>query len=222
MEEKQMPREKALNYGIESLNNTELLSLVLKSAYKDKNVFALADELIDVAGGFKNLLTLTYDELVTIKGIKKAKAMEILAILEISKRLTSVESVNEKEKRLQMSTLVDHVRFKIGFSNQEQFYAIFINNAGKIIKSEIMYKGTYNKSLVEIDEVLRKALLNKTKMIVVAHNHPSDDVKPSNEDIKLTSLMEKGCKQVGLVLLDHLIVSRSSYFSFKNHGMLLK
>ncbi len=217
-----MPREKALNYGIESLNNTELLSLVLKSAYKDKNVFALADELIDVAGGFKNLLTLTYDELVTIKGIKKAKAMEILAILEISKRLTSVESVNEKEKRLQMSTLVDHVRFKIGFSNQEQFYAIFINNAGKIIKSEIMYKGTYNKSLVEIDEVLRKALLNKTKMIVVAHNHPSDDVKPSNEDIKLTSLMEKGCKQVGLVLLDHLIVSRSSYFSFKNHGMLLK
>lgn len=222
MEEKQMPREKALNYGIESLNNVELLSLVLKSAYKDKNVFDLASELIEVAGGFKNLLSLSYDELVTIKGIKKAKAMEILAILEISKRLTSVESVSENNKTLMLSSLVDHIRFKIGFCNQEQFYAIFIGGNGKIIKSQIMYRGTYNKSLVGIDEILRTALLCKTKMIVVAHNHPSDDVNPSSEDIKLTSLMERGCKQVGLVLLDHLIVSKSSYFSFKSHGMLLQ
>lgn len=222
MEERQMPREKALMYGIESLDNTELLSLILKSAYKDKNVFSLADELIQTAGGFKKLLTLTYDELVTIKGIKKAKAMEILAILEVAKRLTTIESVNEQEKKLEIITLIDHIRVKIGFCEREQFYAMFINSAGKIIKSEIMYKGTSNKSLVGIDEVLRKALLSKTRYIVVAHNHPSDDCSPSSEDISLTDLMEKGCKQVGLTLLDHIIVSRSSYFSFKKHGMLLK
>ena len=86
-----LPREKAINYGISSLNNHELLALVIKSAYKEKNVLDLSKEIIEYASGFDNLLSLSYEELINIKGIKKAKALEILAILEIAKRLSKVE-----------------------------------------------------------------------------------------------------------------------------------
>ncbi len=216
-----MPREKALNYGISSLNNSELISLVLKSAYKDSNVFKLADELIDTAGGFNNLLSLTYDELVSIKGIKKAKAMEILAILEISKRLTEIDCISEN-KTLNPLLIIDHLRFKIGFNDKEEFYVVYVNNAGKIIKSEVMYRGTMDSSLVAINEVLRNALMVKTKNLIIAHNHPSDNCKPSNKDIELTKAMVMGCRQVGLNLLDHLIISKTNYFSFKKEGLLLQ
>ncbi len=216
-----MPREKALNYGISSLSNSELISLVLKSAYKDSNVFKLADELIDTAGGFNNLLSLTYDELVSIKGIKKAKAMEILAILEISKRLTEIDCISEN-KTLNPLLIIDHLRFKIGFNDKEEFYVVYVNNAGKIIKSEVMYRGTMDSSLVAINEVLRNALMVKTKNLIIAHNHPSDNCKPSNKDIELTKAMVMGCRQVGLNLLDHLIISKTNYFSFKKEGLLLQ
>ena len=221
MSEKILPREKALTYGFSCLDNDELLALILKSAYKDKNVFALAKELLYRAGDFKNLPSLSYDELVSIKGIKKAKALEILAILEIAKRLSTVDCVCE-DKKLNPLMLIDYLRFNLGFSDQEEFYVVFLNGAGKIIKAESMFKGTGDKSLVGIDEILRRALFIKARLLVVAHNHPSDNCYPSSSDITLTENLAKGCKHVGITLLDHLIVSRSSYYSFKKAGLLLE
>lgn len=222
MNENLLPREKALNYGLEALNNNELLALVLKSAYRNTNVLALSNDLIKKAGGFKNLLSLTYDELVEIKGIKKAKALEILAMLEIFKRLSRIDSINDSSNQINSTKLVDFLRFEIGFKEREEFYLVLINGKGKIIKAESMYKGTSDSSPVAIDEVLRKALLLKTKYIVVAHNHPSGNVTPSQSDLRLTKAIDDGCNHVGIKLIDHLIVSQSSYFSFKSQGLLLK
>ena len=221
MSEEMLPREKALNYGFSSLNNDELLALILKSAYKEKNVFALAKELLNKAGDFKNLPSLSYDELISIKGIKKAKALELLAILETAKRLSAVDCVCEN-KRLNPLMLIDYLRFNLGFLDQEVFYVIFLNNAGKTIKAEAMFKGTGDKSLVGLDEILRKALFVKARNLIVAHNHPSDNCLPSNADVTLTENLKEGCKHVGITLLDHLIVSRSSYYSFKKNGLLLE
>ena len=90
-----LPREKALNYGISSLSNLELICLIVKSGYKDKNVFEVVDEILDVCNGFNNLLSLTYEELINIKGINKAKALEIMAILEIASRLTKIDEIKD-------------------------------------------------------------------------------------------------------------------------------
>ena len=117
-----LPREKALNYGISSLNNDELLALILKSAYHNSNVLTLSNDLIKKAGGFNNLLSLDYDELVEIKGIKKAKALEILAILEIFKRLSKVETIKDSDCSINPLMLVDYIRFNIGFKDQEEFF----------------------------------------------------------------------------------------------------
>lgn len=214
-----MPREKALEYGISSLNNNELLALIIKSAYKDRNVFELADDILNLANGFNNLLSLSYEELVSIKGIKTAKALEIMAILEISKRLSKIDMISEKQLT-NPSKVVEWLRFNVGYSNQEEFFAVYLNQRGSIIKAEVMYKGSKNSSTVGIDEILRKAIILKASALVVAHNHPSDDVQPSNKDIELTNKLYNASKLVGIPLLDHLIIGKSSHFSFKNNSML--
>ncbi len=219
MMEDMLPREKALNYGFSSLNNVELVSLVIKSAYKNKDVFTLTKEIIDTAGGFNNLLSLSYDELINIKGIKQAKALEILAILEISKRLSRVETVSQN-KTLNPLVLIDFLRFSLGFSNQEEFFVVFLNAGGKILKASSLFKGSGNRSVVGLDEIYRNALLLKAKSIVIAHNHPSGNTNPSEEDFKITGQIKDGCNLLGLVLLDHIIISSTSYYSFKCHNLI--
>ena len=219
MNDELLPREKALQYGISSLNNIELLALIIKFAYKDRNVMQLAEDVIKAADGFSNLLSLTYEELVAIKGIKKAKALEIMAILEIYKRLSKVDRISEPELN-SPGKIVEWLRFQLSFSHQEEFFVVYLNARGNIIKSEVMFKGNSRSSLVGIDEILRKAILIKASMILVAHNHPSDNVEPSNADLELTTRLSEASSMMGIPLVDHIIVGKSDYFSFKTHGML--
>jgi len=214
-----MPREKALEFGISYLSNSELLALIIKSAYRDRTVFELADEVIEKANGFMNLMSLSYEELTSIKGIKKAKALEIMAILEIAKRLSHIDHITRNQLD-EPSKIVEWLRFNVGYSQQEEFFVIYMDGKGDILRSEVMYKGNRNSTAVGIDEIIRKAILQKASYILVAHNHPSDNVKPSAADIELTNKLYQSARMVGVPLLDHIIVGKSSYFSFKNHDML--
>ncbi|MBQ2657486.1 MAG: DNA repair protein RadC [Erysipelotrichaceae bacterium] len=219
MSEKLMPREKALSYGISSLNNSELIALVVKTGNKDKNVMELAEEILDTANGFSNLMTLSYEELISIKGIKKAKALELMAILEIAKRLTKLETISEPQLN-EPKKVVEWLRANLGYSPQEEFFAVYLNGKGGIIKSEVLYKGNKNSASVGVDEILRKAILLKASGLLVAHNHPSDNVNPSDADIQLTRKLFSSGRMMGIPLLDHIIIGKTGYFSFKNHNML--
>lgn len=214
-----LPREKAINYGIDCLNNYELLALVIKSAYKEKNVIELSKEIIEYANGFDNLLSLSYEELINIKGIKKAKALEILAILEIAKRLSKVEYIKE-ESLSNPGKIVDWIRFNIGFNNNEEFYVIYLNASGRVIKSEVLFVGSKNASVVGIDETMRRAILLKSSAFIVCHNHPSGNVMPSFADKKITKELKSAGDLLSIKLLDHIIVTRDNYFSFLNEGLL--
>ena len=205
-----LPREKTLKYGINYLTNEELLALVIKTGPKGSNVFKLVEEIIEKANGFKNLLTLTYEELTSIKGIGKAKSLELLAIMDtISER-----QLDTPDK------IADWLRFEIAFSSQEEFVVIFLANSGRIIKHEILFKGSKNCSVVSPDEILRKAILYKAAAIVVCHNHPSDRVEPSQADLQLTSNLKRACSVMSIPLLDHIIVGKDSYYSFRENGVL--
>ena len=214
-----LPREKALNYGIGSLTNSELLALVIKSGNKDNTVFNIVDNLLDKANGFSNLLSLTYEELIEVKGINQAKALELLAILEIAKRLSVVSTIKEDDL-LSPSKIIEWLKFNVGFSNVEQFMVLYLNRNGKIIKSEVLFKGTKDQSLIGVDEILRKAILLKTSAIVICHNHPSGSVLPSTSDKVTTENIKKACEMMSIRLLDHIIISQSSYYSFKQAGLL--
>lgn len=209
-----LPREKAITLGISSLNNEELLALVIKSGQKGNDVFQIAKDLIQKANGFNNLLSLNYEELVLIKGIKKAKALEIQAILEIAKRLSNIDTVKEKEL-LSPGKVYDWLKFNIGFSNLEEFLCIFLNASGKVIKSEIMFKGSKSQSIVAVDEIIRRAILLRASGIVICHNHPSGNVEPSMQDVVITDNINKACEMMSIKLIDHIIVSKNAYYSFK-------
>ncbi len=215
-----LPREKALAYGLDSLENAELLALVIKSAYAGRNVLELSRDIINIANGFDQLLSLTYEELITIKGIKNAKALEIMAILEICKRLSHVEHVSDHKKELDSKMLVDWLRFSVGFKNQEEFVAVFIDNKGRIIRHETLFKGSRNMTVVGVDELMRKAILARSAYLVIGHNHPGADCHPSNADLLLTKQIKEAASLMQIGLLDHLIVSPDSYFSFKKEGLL--
>ena len=219
MTEKTFPREKALMYGITSLDDNELLALIIKSAYRDSNVFRLADAVLERANGFQNLFSLTYEELVSIKGIKTAKALEIMAILEIAKRLAKVDRIAEPDLD-NPSKVVTWLRFSLGYSDKEEFFVVYLNGKGSIIKSEVLHRGNKNSSVVGIDDVMRMAILTKASYLLVAHNHPSDNTKPSQADIDITNNLLKAGKMLGIPLIDHIIIGKTTYFSFKNHGMI--
>lgn len=214
-----LPREKALNYGVQSLTNNELLALVIKSGYKNNTVFNIVDNLLDISNGFTNLLSLSYEELISIKGINKAKALELLAILEIAKRLSSISTIKEDDL-LTPTKIIEWLKFNVGFSSVEQFMVLYLSRNGKIIKSEILFKGTKSQSLIGIDEILRKAILLKSSAIVICHNHPSGSVNPSTSDKLTTENLRKACDMMSIKLLDHIIISQSSYYSFKQAGLL--
>lgn len=214
-----MPREKVKEYGIESLTNNELLALIVKSGYKNRNVFELIDDILLKCNGFENLLALSYEELIEVKGIKQAKALEILAILEIYKRLARNDVINEKILNSPQK-IVEWLRYQIAFVSQEQFCCVYLNGKGSIIKNEILFKGSKNQSTIGIDEVIRRAILYKASYLIVAHNHPGGDISPSKPDLDLTDRLSKACKMVNIPLLDHIIVSNNDYFSFKSHNLL--
>ena len=127
-----MPREKAIEYGISSLSDIELLALIIKSAYKGSNVFELSKNIIEAANGFDNLLSITYEELINIKGIKKAKALQLMAILEIYKRLSKIEKISEPNLD-NPSKVVEWLRFNLGYSLQEEFFVVYLNKQQKIL-----------------------------------------------------------------------------------------
>ena len=207
MSERELPREKALEYGIGSLDNTELLALILKSAYREKNVMELAQEIIDRANGFQNLPSMTYEELVLIKGIKTAKALEIMAILEISKRLVKIEKITDADLDAP-AKVVDWLRMNLGFSTEEEFIAVFLNGRGGVIRFEKMYQGNRTASSVGVDTIMRKAILYKASYLLVAHNHPSDRAEPSQADIDITGKLYQSAQMLGIPLLDHIVIGR--------------
>lgn len=214
-----LPREKALNYGISALTNNELLALIIKSGYKDRTVFQIANDLIETGNGFENLLNLSYEELTQVKGIGKAKGLEIIAILEVARRFSKMDRVSEEEIQTPQK-IVDYIRFKIAFEDQEQFMAIYLNNRGVILKSEVLFQGTSNMSLVGVDCILRKAILLKATGIIVCHNHPSGSVQPSENDIQMTRNLMSASKMMNIRFIDHIIISSSAYYSFKGNRLL--
>lgn len=214
-----MPREKAAKYGISSLDDHELLALILKTGYADKSVFELSEDILEKANGIENLCSFDIEELTSIKGLGTAKAYEILAIIEIYKRLTKVEKVSE-EVMTSPKNIVSWIRFNIAFSNQEEFFVLYISTRGSIIKSEVLFKGTKTSSLVSVDEVIRRAVLLRADSLVVAHNHPSGNPQPSKEDIEITKRLSGCLKMMDLRLLDHIVVTRNDYFSFRSAGLL--
>lgn len=211
------PREKLIKYGSEHLTDSELLALVLKTGYKGINVCDLSINLLKEIESLKNLRDISLEKLMSIKGIGKAKAIEILAIIELSKRIYYSSSKTHSLKCSNPKNIYENNKYLFDNLKQEHFYCLYLNSKNKLIERKLLFMGTINRSVVHPREIFKEAYKLSASSIVCMHNHPSGDKTPSIEDINLTkSLVDIG-KINGIPVIDHIIVTQDGYFSFHDN-----
>lgn len=207
------PREKLIKYGPEKLSNTELLAILLRTGTKESNVIELSNRILKQVTGEK-ITDIDYKNLQTIHGLGPTKACEIIACFELGKRL-----LKEKKAELFLSPKDVWESLKdIRDNKKEHFVVFYLDTRNQEIQREIISIGTLNASLVHPREVFEPAVRNLASHIIIAHNHPSGNLNPSDEDILVTSKLVQSGKILGIEVLDHIIVTKDNYLSFKENG----
>lgn len=203
-----LPREKLVKYGSTKLKDFELLAILLGSGIKGKNVLSLAKIIlkkIKIIG----LKKITIEDIKNIKGIGSTKAMQIIALIELSNRFTTTkpEILSPKD--------IWKLCADIRSSKREHFVAFYLDTQSRLIERQIISIGTLSTSLVHSREVFEPALSLHAASIIVAHNHPSNNLKPSTADLALTKILIKSGKILGIPLENHVILTPKGYFNLK-------
>lgn len=214
---KERPREKAIINGVGSLSNEELLAIILRCGTKHKNVIELSSLIMKKYYTFSNLINCNYEELIKIDGIKQAKAIEILAIMEIAKRIQK-SKINEIKKITSPEDIYKLFSILIQEEKQEVFMVIFLNVKSHIIKYEKLFVGGVSSSIIDVNLIFKKAICYGASKIVCLHNHPSGDPTPSNQDILVTKKIVKVGEFINIELMDHIIIGKNSYVSLKKES----
>ena len=209
------PREKAIYYGIETLSNQELVAVILRTGNKEMSVLNLAQFLLDEIGGFQELKDIDYQRLIQIKAIKQAKAIELMACIELAKRMQSKQSI--KNRIRQPKDAYAYIKNKLMFEKQEKVVLLCLNNHLEIVQDKLLFIGSGDVSLLETKEVFQYTLRSGCNRIILIHNHPSGNPKPSHEDQEITRKIEMMAKHLDIEFIDHIIIGDHCYYSFKSN-----
>ena len=206
------PRERLKQVGVENLSDKELLAIILKTGTKDKNVTELA---IDILKEYPISLlnTISLPALKKIKGIGEVKAIELIASIELGKRIYTKPKT--KLKRLSSAKEI-YIATKHLFvdKTQENLYVIYFNSNSEILEIKLLFIGTINESVAHPREVFKEAYRLSASYIICLHNHPSNNTTPSNADIKFTESLQQTGNIHGIKLVDHIIFGHNNFFSF--------
>lgn len=213
------PREKLKEKGAECLSNEELIAIILRCGNKEESVKDLAIRLVKTLNSYHDLSGITYNDLIKIKGIKEAKAVSLLASIELGRRLATLKP-NKKEKITTAEEIYHLFRTKVINLKQEKLFAVFLNTKNEIIGKEVIFIGTQNKSITHPREIFNAAIKYSAVKLILVHNHPTGDVMPSKEDITFTKNIQKIGEMLQIPLIDHLVISENDFFSFFDHHML--
>ena len=215
------PRERLENVGVENLSNEELISIILKSGNRKKSVKDLSLEIIKEANGIENLKIVTKEQLQRIKGIGIAQSYTILSVVELGKRIFMSSNSETKVVLNTSQKIYEYMKYQLWDKKQEYFYCLYVNQKKELIERKLLFMGTINRSIVHPREVFKHAYLCSASGIICIHNHPSGDIHPSKEDIRLTnSLVELG-KINGIPIIDHIIIGNDNYYSFYEEGQII-
>lgn len=212
------PREKLSKRGISALTDAELLAILLRSGTREMSAIDLAKELLKQSGGLEKLARASLQMLRQSKGIGDAKAMSLLAAFELARRKASLFS--DKMKVSSSQVAAQYFIAKLGDQSQEIFYVLFLNRNNEIEAEKQLFVGGVSATIIDPKVVFREAILHLASGIVIAHNHPSGNLMPSNADLQITKKIQQGADFFDIRLLDHLIVSNRGYYSFADEGRL--
>ncbi|MFT4243928.1 MAG: RadC family protein [Candidatus Woesearchaeota archaeon] len=212
----EMPREKLIKFGASSLTNSELLALLLKTGTKDKNVLELSREILQTFSPLE-LLSTNIESLSTIKGISTAKACEIISVFELSKRIQ--EEVSFKESFSSSQEIYEYVKHSMQYKMCEEMRVLYLNVKNKLIRDEIVAKGSIHFVHIDVRKIVKKALDLHASSIILIHNHPSGDTQESQADVEITTQIMQACELLHIKVLDHLIIGNGDYLSFYDSGV---
>lgn len=215
------PREKMLRKGPQSLSDAELLAILIGSGNRDESAVELSRRIMhECQDNINELAQLSIADLCKrFKGIGEAKAITIKAALEIGKRRKTGE-VLERKKITTSADLFDLFEPQLVDLPHEEFWIGLLNGANKVIEIKRLTQGGSRQTVVDIPMLLKMALEKSAQAVVVAHNHPSGQNRPSHEDEVITRRIKTGCEAIGITLLDHIIIAKGQYYSFADEGKM--
>ncbi|MDE3235131.1 MAG: DNA repair protein RadC [Bacteroidota bacterium] len=215
------PREKLTQKGVDALSNSELLAILINNGSREKSAVDLAKELLQaVDNDLQKLGNLSVKEFLSlnIKGLGPAKAVTIAAALELGIR----RNLTEKKitKVIRSSDVAGYLKAKLQYRQNEVFVVVYLNNANKILHHEIISEGGITGTVADPRLILRKALEHRATALILSHNHPSGNLKPSRQDELLTHKIKEAASYLDIKVLDHVIISNEGYYSFADEGLL--
>lgn len=212
------PYEKLINIGASKLTNEELLAILIKSGTKNYSAKEIASIILSELNNISDLKNINYKILTNIKGIGIKKSCVLLAAIELGKRINNYTSSIINRKLNSSAIVFEYYKNLLGNTKQEHFYCIYLDNSKRIIYEKLLFIGTVNYSVVHPREVFKEAYYYSASAIICVHNHPSNNLFPSQEDLALTkNLIEVG-KILGIKVIDHLIIGKDNYYSFLENG----
>ena len=214
------PREKMLLKGRIALSDAELVAILIGSGSRNESAVSLSQRILaSVDNNLSELGRLSIAELMEFKGIGNAKAISIAAATELGRRRRTGEAL-ERKKITSSNSVFEFIQPVIGELPHEEFWILYLNNSNKVIKSAQLSKGGITGTVVDVRLAFKEALQLGAVGIILAHNHPSGTLKPSQADIQLTKKLKIAGDSLDIKVLDHLIVTEKAYFSFADENML--
>jgi DNA repair protein RadC len=214
------PREKLLYKGKETLSDAELVAILISSGNREESAVALCKRILSsVDNNLSELGKLSIKQLMEFKGIGEAKAITIVASLELGRRRRGEEAL-QKNKISSSNSVFELMQPIIGELEHEEFWIIFLNNSNKVILKKQLSKGGITGTLVDVRLVLKNALEVGATGLILAHNHPSGTLKPSEADKQITDKLKIASQSLDIKVLDHLIITEKAYLSFADEGLL--
>lgn len=213
------PREKMKDRGAQALGNSELIAILLRTGNHDESALRLAENLLDRQGGLAGFGHATLEDFEQVKGIGDAKAVTILAAVELGRRVTSLAPMERAVIRTPddvAALLMPRFRYE----TKESFIAVLLSTKNHVLKTPVISVGSLNASIVHPRELFREAINASAASVILAHNHPSGDPAPSPEDVDLTRKLVEAGKLLDIPVLDHIVLGDGKYISFKEKGIL--
>ncbi len=215
LSEDERPREKMLAKGASSLSHTELLAVLLRCGTGGENVLDLSRALLASAGGRLSVLSsFPMESLCARKGIGKAKALTLMAALELGRRIFQEYATSGRKTVRDAADVYALMIPQMRGLDHEEAWAVFLNASGYLLGKELLTLGTLDRTLVDPRQITRRALEKKARSVILVHNHPSGDPRPGEQDVRQTEMLRKALATFDILLLDHVIVAEDSYFSF--------
>lgn len=212
------PRERLHHFGPEALSDAELLAILLGSGTKNLSALELAHQILKEVSGINGLAKKNFNELSRFRGVGLAKAAQIVASFELSRRISS--SGNKKIKMKSPEDVASYLIPKLRSLNKEYFGILILDSKNKLKRDVFISVGDINSSIVHPREIFHEAILELASSIILYHNHPSGEPEPSDIDKQLTSKIVQAGKILSIDVLDHVIVGEENYFSFREKGLI--